>query len=202
MGVRAFGAVLAGGRARRLAGADKALLDLGEGPLLGRTLALLGPLTTGVAVIGDPHRYTDLGVPVHPDLRPGCGPLGGLETALRVSDAPHVLLLACDLPFVGEHLLEALLEAPEGPDVVVPHRRGVDETLCARYSLRLLSAVEASLDAGRNRMTDLYVGRDVLRLDLEALHLPEEELTNINRPEDLLTARVVAAARRRPGLPG
>lgn len=195
MRVAAFGAVLAGGRARRLDGVDKALLDLGEGPLLSRTLALLEPRTTGVAVIGDPRRYADLGVPVFPDLRPGHGPLGGLESAFDLSDAAHVLLVACDLPFVSARLLEAVLGVAHGPDVVVPTLGGRDEPLCARYSARLGPAVRDAMAAGRLKMIDLFEGREVTRLDVTALGIAAEELLNINRPEDLAAARAIAAAR-------
>lgn len=196
MRVRAFGAVLAGGRARRLDGVDKALLDLGEGPLLGRILALLEPRTTGIAVIGEADRPVGFGVPVLPDLREDCGPLGGLEAALDSADAPHVLVVACDLPFVGERLLDALLGVPEGPDVVVPCIGGLYEPLCARYATRLLPAVRSALDAGTRKMIDLYRGREVVGLDVAAQGIPAEELFNINRPEDLARARRLAAERR------
>lgn len=196
MGVRAFGAVLAGGRSRRLGGQDKALLDLGEGPVLGRTLALLRPRTTGIAVFGDSHRHAGFGVPVVPDRHPGCGPLGGLDAALTFSEAPHVLLVGCDLPFIGERLLDALLDAPTDLDAVVPVLRGLDEPLCARYAVSLGPVVEEAILAGRRRMSSIYSQRRVLRLDVVGLGIATaEELHNINSPEDLEAARALAARR-------
>lgn len=197
MPVRAFGVVLAGGLARRLGGEDKALLDLGEGPLLSRTLATLRPRVTGVAVIGDPERHAGFGAPVHRDLRPGNGPLGGLDTALALANAPYVLLLSCDLPFVDGALLDALLAAPPEADAVVPVLRGREEPLCARYAVGLRDAVTAALDAGQRKMIELYVGLPAARLDVEALGLaPAEALLNINSPDDLARAREIAARRR------
>src|SRR5262249_26013461 len=103
------GFVLAGGRSLRM-GRDKALL-LYPGTTLvehiaGAVLAAAG----SVSIVGDPARYGFLGYPVHPDQLPGCGPLGGLYTALNVSTTDWNLVVACDMPGISSATLRSLFD--------------------------------------------------------------------------------------------
>ena len=43
------------------------------------------------------------------DLRPGKGPLGGMETVLWRSEAEAILFIPCDMPFLSEELLRKLV---------------------------------------------------------------------------------------------
>ncbi len=222
MRVAARGVVLAGGRSRRLQGRDKAQIDLGDGPLLDRALSLLRPLCADLLVVGDPARHAGHGAPVIPDRVAGCGPLGGLDAALRATRAgardaappapgaaPFVLLLGCDLPFVRPTLLEALLEAPERHDVVLPTLRGRDEPLCARYATRIQPQVTAALETRQLKLIRLF---DHPELEVERRPIEHgsaaavavataEDLFNLNTPEDLETARRIATRRREERTP-
>ena len=56
------------------------------------------------------------GIRVLRDAKPGHGPLGGLHTALLEAESCQlqaVLLLACDLPFVGERVIAAIAAQAE-----------------------------------------------------------------------------------------
>src|SRR5215211_755209 len=103
-------AILAGGRARRLGGADKAALAIGGARIIDRQLAALSAVADDVRIVAnDRDRYAGLGVRVIPDALPGRGPLGGLHAALLDAAHDRVLVLACDLPFVTAALLERLV---------------------------------------------------------------------------------------------
>ncbi len=62
--VHAF--ILAGGSSSRM-GSDKALLEWNGEPLILRAARLLDPLVAAVTVIGEPARYSVLGLDVVPD---------------------------------------------------------------------------------------------------------------------------------------
>src|SRR5256885_3754974 len=69
-----------------------------------------------------------------PDVRPGCGSLGGIYTAV-VSGSGPVLCVAWDMPFVSFELLQALRDGAAGCDAFLPEsgsRRGA-EPPCAPY---------------------------------------------------------------------
>jgi len=55
----------------------------------------------------------------HPDVRPGCGSLGGIYTAV-VAGAGPVLCVAWDMPFLTEDFLRALATGAAGYDAYLP----------------------------------------------------------------------------------
>ena len=75
------GIVLAGGRARRMGGADKAMVVLAGRTLLDRVIGLARPQVSALAISanGDPRRFDRFGLPVLADDLPGFpGPLAGI----------------------------------------------------------------------------------------------------------------------------
>lgn len=188
------GVVLAGGGSTRF-GRPKGEARLGHLTLVERAWRSLAPLC-GEVWVGRP--------PELPDLRPGRGPLAGIEAALtraRDRGADGVVVLACDLPVVHTATLARLLEAwRRAPDprraVAVPH--DPLQPLCGVWGVGALPAVAGALDADRGSARDLVRGlADAVRVDAgllaDELGLPPGELLlNVNRPEDLEAARGLA----------
>ena len=183
-------AVLAGGQSRRM-GRDKALLPLGGQTLIERVLAAAHPLGYPGLIVGDPAAHAHLGLPVHPDRRPGLGPLGGLYTALDATAAP-VLLLACDLPFLTPAFLSHLAERRGPQQAVVPHTDAGLQPLCALYEPSCMAAVQAAIEADqlglrgllRNLSLDLVRERDWRPYDERGLLF-----ANLNSPAEYERAR-------------
>jgi len=150
------GFVLVGGASSRM-GRDKALLPY-EGTVLAERIAREVEAVAGaVILVGPPERYQHLGRRVVPDLRPGNGPLGGVEAALTASAADWNLIVACDMPRVTAALLGELMERAErsAADCLVPFSApGRPEALCAVYHRRCLRAVTAALDANLRKVSD------------------------------------------------
>lgn len=180
-----FAGVLVGGRGRRLGGVDKSQLRLGGQTLLERTLGVVQAVTTTVVLSGrsDP---TSGSFQCVPDLRPGAGPLAGLEALLVEAPAPWCWLVACDMPYLSVDLFKRLnaarAELPE-VDCVVPQTDHGWHPTCALYHRRVLADVQQRLDQGRLAMRGLVAG---VRRCLVAVESPlSDALTNINRVEDL-----------------
>ena len=181
------GIVLAGGKSSRM-GADKALM-LHEGrTLLEKAIALLRPHAREVLVIGDPAKYADHWDHVHPDDAPGEGPLRGLVTGLRAARYVRVLVVACDMPSVGDRALIRLKQSLDlAGDAVVPRHPGGVEPLVAAYHRRCLERFESCLRNERYRLIDALSEVDTRYLDL----VPgkggwaEDIFRNINSPDDL-----------------
>lgn len=180
-------AILAGGRSRRM-GRDKALLQLGSSTLLKRVLAAVAPLGSQCMLIANAtDAFSGFGVPVHPDLRPGCGPLGGLHTALALSPTPSVLFLACDLPFLTKEFLRFLLSELGEHHAVVPRSAEGLQPLCAVYARACLPAVERALDRRELRMTAFFADVDVRILEPPQWQGYDRRnllFTNLNTPEE------------------
>lgn len=104
------GALLAGGRARRM-GRDKLLLPLDGARLIDRPAAALRATCAELSCVG---RELDLaGFRALPDARRDCGPLGGLVAALEDASTAWILAVAGDLPELTAAFLRQLQEAAE-----------------------------------------------------------------------------------------
>ncbi len=115
--MRLFGVILAGGQARRMAGADKALVALGGSRLLSHVRARFEPQIEALALSanGDPTRFAAFDLPVLPDAA-SQGPLSGILAALHWAaplGATAVVSVPVDGPFLPPDLVPRLCLAAE-----------------------------------------------------------------------------------------
>lgn len=177
--------LLAGGQSSRM-GTDKALITIGGLTLLQRQFALLQSVSSSPVVIAPEGRYASFGFPVIPDLEPGCGPLGGIATALQHASSSPVLILGVDLPGVNEGLLRWLLSAWEDHfTALIPRWQGHAQPLCGLYSGSLLPLMHSLLAARNYRLLFSLDAAGASYMDV-----PEAEwnhpllLANVNTPEE------------------
>lgn len=184
------GIILAGGRASRMGGRDKAFAAVAGEPIAVRTVRLFRDLFAQVLVATNrPARFGGLGVETVADAFPGCGPLAGIHAAAAVSRFPHVFVAACDMPALDADVIRFLVGRVGSEfDAIVPCWDDDVEPLHAVYAVRCVPAMEASLRAGRYAMRD-FLAR--LRVDwvseaeLRGLRGAARSLTNVNTPEEL-----------------
>jgi len=192
------GAVLAGGAARRYGGRPKGLVELGGRRILDRVVdAVRGvtgapPLLVANAPDG-PGWRPDLHTV--PDVRPGCGSLGGIYTAVASGTGP-VLCIAWDMPFVTAGLLRALVDGSAGYDAFLPESDGKRrvEPLCAVYGPACAPAIERRLVRGDLKAIGFHPEVKVGTLPLERVREfgePDVLFFNVNTPEDLERAEAV-----------
>lgn len=185
-------AILAGGRATRLGGVMKPLLEIGGRRILDRQLDVLGPLVDEVILVAnEAGPFASSGLRVVPDRRPGLGPLAGLEAALEATSHAEVLLVAGDLPFLDPRVIALLLDADAAADAVVPRTARGPEPLLARYARRIRPRASAALDADRRAMHRFLEEISTLRIEEPALRAIDPALgflRNVNTPEDLFHA--------------
>jgi len=172
--------LLAGGASSRM-GRDKALLPVNGQPLLVQIANILASVAENPQLIAPAGRYEDLGFrPLH-DLRPGCGPLAGIESALLHSRFEWNLVLACDLPFVTADWLQRLAETALAAPIDTRLVTSGANPLLAVWRKSALPVVQQALDAGQFRLRDLMKPLNALNL------IPPDPqiLANWNRPEDM-----------------
>jgi molybdopterin-guanine dinucleotide biosynthesis protein A len=179
-------AILAGGAARRFGGGDKSRLIVDGLPIIVRQIAVLQAIAEPVYVAGgDPARFTDLGLPVYPDVVRGAGAIGGILTALAHAPADRVIVVACDLPFLSGPLLRRLAElAGEGDGAWVRGVRGV-EPLVAVYRRTATDRVRAAIERGQLKAGDLGLVLRMVEMPLDVVAgfgAPERLLANVNTP--------------------
>lgn len=193
--------ILSGGRSSRM-GRDKAGLPLGGQTFLDRLTEGFTPLFDGVYVSVDrPGRYP--GRRELPDLRPGQGPLAGLEAAFCRTGAEEVFLAAVDLPFASPALAAKVLEGMgEGDACVIRRKDGKAEPLFALYRRSCLPPLTDCLNQGRRAVMALLDRVDCRWLEEE--DLPEFQLEqilwNINTGEDYRRAVQAEGEKRKISL--
>jgi molybdopterin-guanine dinucleotide biosynthesis protein A len=181
-------AIVAGGQARRFGGADKSRLIVEGRPIIVRQLEVLRRITPSVAVIAnDAARFADLGLPVHADVIPGAGALGGLYTALVHATTDRVLVVAGDLPFLDDRLLSHLAQLASGADGAWVRTVRGPEPFLACYQRNARDRVRGELDAGHLRAGDLAHVLTMVELDEAAVAEfgpVSRLLANVNTPDD------------------
>jgi molybdopterin-guanine dinucleotide biosynthesis protein A len=163
-------------------GRDKALLAYREATLVEYVARAVREAIGSVALVGDPDRYGQLGHAVYRDKVPGCGPLGGIYTALSVSLTDWNLIVACDMPGISARALQRLIEPEAEPGrncVIGLGPSGKPEPLCAIYHRRCLPALDRAIREKRFKMRDL-----VAELEAELRPLEAAALANVNTPAE------------------
>jgi molybdopterin-guanine dinucleotide biosynthesis protein A len=164
-------------------GRDKALLPFGDATMVEQIASQVAAAAGSATIVGHPERYRGLGYPVVEDFTPGCGPLGGVTTALRISEASWNLIVACDMPALTTKFLTMLLEEAErsGGDCLVPiSPSGRLEPLCAVYHRGSLDRLSGALDRNVLAMQDAVAGPRMVQWPI-----PETAFfRNINTPQD------------------
>lgn len=184
--------IQAGGRSSRM-GQDKGLVLLAGKPLIEHILERVAGFGDQLLLItNQPQNYAYLGLPMASDPVPGAGALPGLHTALQAANGEHILLIACDMPFIQGPLLEKLLALRFEADLVVPFWENNYQTTLAVYARRpCLAAVSAALQRGEKRLISFYEEITVLKIDEEAIKAVDPagiSFFNINTPAELAEA--------------
>ena len=189
-------AILAGGRSRRM-GRDKAFLAVGGRSIIEWILMRVEPLTDDLLIsTNSPEKYAQFGWRTVTDIYPDKAALGGIYSVIEAARHDHVLVVACDMPFLQVDLLRYMIDLAPTADAVVPLLDFAQpEMLLAVFNQSCSLAIKSRLLSNRLRIADFlghvtvrYVERsEVARLDPNFL-----SFVNINTPEDWQKAQAIA----------
>ena len=196
--IRVLGVILAGGRARRLGGGDKALVEVGGRAMLDHVIAALAP-QVGTLVLNandDPARFAQWGLPVVADEVPDQGPLGGLLAGMRHARAHlpavrYILTVPVDAPFLPPDLGRRLGEAMpgEGVTIAVAQSGGRLHHVIALWPVGLEAALNDALGCGVRRVEAFAAAQGVHVVDWPLAGY--DPFMNVNTPADLAHAHKI-----------
>ena len=191
--------IFAGGRATRLGGVNKGLLEVGRVAIIERIRAAIGPLVDEQILLANDAALKDLnGLSVVFDPEPHAGVLAALAAGLESASNDICLAVACDMPFASRMLFERLLELQQevDADVVIPRTKGYLEPMHAVYrTQRVRAAIQAALQRGEQRMISYFRDvrvREVDEAEWKAIDPDARAFFNVNTPDDLDEARRLA----------
>ncbi|AII58875.1 molybdopterin-guanine dinucleotide biosynthesis protein MobA [Dehalococcoides mccartyi CG4] len=195
--------ILAGGKSKRM-GRDKISATLDSQTLLERAVANLNGYGREILVVtaygqADAKIQPLPGIKIVRDILPEKGPLAGIYSGLKASKSQFNLVVGCDMPFLNRALLEYMKDQVAGFEAVVPRLGQKPEPLHAIYSKSAGEKALSLLSQGKLAVSDLLA-----RLHTRYIEEPEinrfdpehRSFFNINRPEDLDTARDIAANKK------
>ena len=179
--------VLAGGRARRMGGNDKGLMEVAGKPMVAHTIDVLRPQTAEVIVNANRNAgaYRAItGCRVIADTIGGfAGPLAGMASALEASATRLLLTAPCDSPLVTPDLgprLHAAL-ARDGAEIAVAHDGGRMQPVFALLTRDLLPDLLAFLGTGERKIDTWYATRHAVTADFSDIL---DTFLNVNTPQE------------------
>jgi molybdopterin-guanine dinucleotide biosynthesis protein A len=195
-----IGLILAGGRARRMGGADKAFLKLGGETLIARAIARARPQADELMINanGDLKRFDGLGYEVIADRIGGfLGPLAGILSGfewMRANrpNARWLASFACDCPFFPADMVKRLVAEAQSRDVPIAIAASGERhhPVFAVWSASLPVTSESVLRGEGLRKMDDFVAR-FPNTRVVFPSAPVDPFFNINAPDDLVRAEKI-----------
>ncbi len=193
-----MGAVLAGGRGRRIGG-DKPSLEVGGQTMVRHAVDALRLARLDVTLVLRAHQPVPLTAHTFAVVRDeveNAGPLGGLHALLRWLPMEWTLVVPCDQPFLTPDLLRGLLVQPRGGvDAIVGRPANLPEPLPGLYRHTCLGAIEEALTQGERSLRELLTKLRLSEVPKTTLCRWDPRLLsylNVNTPADLERARALA----------
>ena len=184
-----------------MGGADKALLEIGDEPVLARLAARLAPQCAGLVVNanGDPARFASFGMPIVADDVPDfAGPLAGVLAGLDyiAAAAPHIayaVTVPADTPFIPLDLVARLTSARQstGAEIAVASSASRVHHAVALWPVALRQSLRHDLVVEGVRAVSAFTARHRYALAPWRVE-PYDPFFNVNRPEDVARAEEIA----------
>ncbi len=191
--------ILAGGKARRMGGQDKGLLQLAGSPLIEYVIKQIEPQVSNIIINANRHlkHYRLFNYPVIPDaIGDYGGPLVGIFSAMQICTTPWLLCVPCDSPFIPIDLVErfkkVLSTSNEDPDtpsvnIVIAHDGERLQPVFALLNCQLIDSLQDYLSQGKARIDTWYNEHHCVTVDFSD---NTEIFINLNTPSDLQDAEV------------
>lgn len=185
------GIVLAGGRATRMNGQDKGLMNYQGMPLVLNALMRLSPQVGEVLINANRQlgAYEAMGAQVCPDPLPDYpGPLAGFLAGFENAQTPYLVTVPCDCPHFPHDLVQRLAQGLQSTqaDIAMACTRGSDGTLQVQpvfclLKCELLESLVQFMHSGQRKIDKWTAQHHVHFVVFDN----EAAFANANTPEEL-----------------
>jgi molybdopterin-guanine dinucleotide biosynthesis protein A len=184
---RVTGAILAGGRARRMGGQDKGLLTLAGEPMISHVIRMLQPQVDALIISANRNveTYAQFGYPIVSDSLDGFpGPLAGMLAAMDHARSDFIITVPCDSPLLFVHYCDRMMQAMRQThcDLVVAADGSRIQPVFTLLRTSLREDLSQYIQQG-GRKIDLWFARHHKTIADFSDHL--EMFRNINTPDEL-----------------
>ncbi|HEY0841500.1 molybdenum cofactor guanylyltransferase MobA [Methylotenera sp.] len=180
--------ILAGGRAIRMGGIDKGLVELQSQPLIKHVIARLTPQVNEIMINANRELayYNTLGYRVLQDeIADFAGPLAGMQLGLKHATHDLVLFVPCDSPLLPANLVNklkaGLLQA--NADVAVATCGGNNHPVFCLCKKTLLPSLNHFLAQGNRKVHAWQKSQHYIEVDFGD---DNDAFENLNSPDDII----------------
>jgi molybdopterin-guanine dinucleotide biosynthesis protein A len=183
------GIILAGGRANRMGGINKAFIEVGGERLIDRTLRVYRSLFREIIIsTNSPLEYLGFDARIVMDIYKGRGPLGGIHAGLLHATCERAFVSACDMPYLSGEFIGYMISQTDDHDLVVPVTTNGFESLHAIYSRKCLPVIESQIERDELKVALLFrkfKTREIRDKEIRRFDPEGRLFANLNRPDDL-----------------
>lgn len=181
--------ILSGGRATRMGGVDKGLVQFLQKPLIQHVIERLAPQVDEILINANReiNQYQTLGYAVlEDDIENFAGPLAGFSLGLQHAKYDYLLTVPCDSPFLplnlSQRLMAALLE--HEADIAVATSNGNTHPVFCLCKKSVCHSLAAYLELGERRVSAWQKKQKYIEVDFGDYN---DAFVNLNTLEDLAT---------------
>ncbi len=179
--------ILSGGRATRMNGLDKGLVQLQQKPLIAHVIARLKPQVDEIFINANREiaQYQVFGLPVLKDENEEfIGPLAGFSLGLQHAKHDYVLTVPCDSPLLPLDLVQRLMAAllEHGANIVVASSDSNAHPVFCLMRKTMLPSLLAYIESGERRVSAWQKSQQYIEVDFSDCN---DAFTNLNTFDNL-----------------
>jgi molybdenum cofactor guanylyltransferase len=180
--------ILAGGRASRMGGQDKGLVQFSGQNMIAHTLGRIRPQVDHLVINANRNldAYCALGHEIIPDENQDfMGPLAGILSALNHLDDNILLVVPCDCPWLPKDLVTRMQACMENnhTDIVVASDGVQEQPTVLLLKAKVAQSIQDYLDAGERKLGAWYRGQ---KFSVCTFSDDPDAFININTHEQIL----------------
>ncbi|MDX1915855.1 MAG: molybdenum cofactor guanylyltransferase MobA [Methylophilus sp.] len=179
--------ILSGGRASRMGGAEKGLVNLQQKPLIQHVIERLSPQVDEILINANRelHSYKGFNLPVLQDETPDfIGPLAGFSLGLQHAQNDYLLTVPCDSPLLPSDLAQRLMVKliEQQAEIAVASSDGNAHPVFCLMKKSVLPSLTIFLAQGERKVSAWQKRQQYIEVDFSDCN---GAFTNLNTFEDL-----------------
>ena len=182
MKLKASAVILSGGKNSRMNYNTKAFLSLDNERFIERIikrLNLIDDIIISCNNLSLYQEFLDTCRLVEDEVK-DIGPIGGIYSTLKSIKNDKALVIAADMPFISEYVINSLINIDFKGDALIPVVDGKEQPLCGVYRKSALDKIKENIDNKNYKLKSLIKSLDVTYI----LMNDERAMTNVNTPEE------------------
>lgn len=180
------GIILAGGKARRMGGQDKGLIQINGQAMISYVIHALKPQVAEILINANRNTklYEKLGYAVFADeLNDYQGPLAGIAIAMHKAKTRYICTCPCDGPLIARDLVARLYKPinDQHAEIAVAHDGDRMQPVYALILCNLLESLKDYLQKGERKIDRWFEQHELIKVDFSDT---KNSFINVNTPED------------------